>query len=65
MLKLNTPRGLPVDVPKQVFKDPSPEFDLDDAESIRAHYEANGHVVVRGVIQAKYVRLSAICGTVR
>ena len=49
MIRLKTPRGLPVDVPETASEDPSPKFELADAEGIRAYYEANGYVIVRGV----------------
>ena len=59
MIKLKTPRGLPVDVPETASEDPSPKFDLGDVKAIRDYYEANGYVVVRGVYS------SAVCKAVR
>ena len=52
MIKLKTPRGLPVDVPEVASEDPSPKFDLVDADGIRAYYEANGYVIVKGIYSA-------------
>jgi len=49
VIKLKTPRGLPVDVPETASEDPSPKFTLDDAEGIAAYYEANGYVIVKGL----------------
>jgi phytanoyl-CoA hydroxylase len=49
---LNTPRGLPVDVPETAAEDPSPKFALDDAEGIAAYYETNGYVIVKGLFPA-------------
>lgn len=49
MIKLTTPRGLPVDVPESAGEDPSPRFDARDTQGIIGYYEENGYVVVGGV----------------
>jgi len=59
VIKLKTPRGLPVDVPEIASEDPSPKFNLGDAEAIKDYYETNGYVIIRGLYS------SAVCKTVR
>ncbi len=56
MIKLKTPRGLPVDVPETLSEDPSPKFDLGDVRAIKAYYDVNGYVVVRGLFSAELCR---------
>lgn len=48
MKQLKTPRGLPVSVPEIVEEDVSPKFDISQAAEIKAYYEDNGYVIVRG-----------------
>jgi len=50
MLDLQTPRGLAAHVPETDEEDPSPRFDVADAEGMRAYYEANGYVIARSAV---------------
>lgn len=52
MKHLKTPRGLPVAVPETAAEDISPKFDISQAAEIKAYYEENGYVIVKGGIQA-------------
>lgn len=56
MIKLKTPRGLPVDVPETASEDPSPKFQSSDAEAIKAYYDLNGYVVLRGLFSETLCR---------
>lgn len=49
MILLQTPRGLPVQVPETAQEDVSPKFAFDDTAAIRAHFEEHGFVVARGI----------------
>jgi len=42
-----------VAVPETASEDPSPRFAPDDGASIKAYYEANGYVIVKGLISAE------------
>ena len=59
MLSLQTPRGLPVEVPEHDAEDPSPKFASAEMEGACAYYKDNGYVVLRGVLSAQ------VCDTVR
>lgn len=59
MLELNTPNGLSAMVPETAAEDPSPHFRMDQLDEIKAYYEANGYVVVEGVLDA------AVCDEMR
>ena len=59
MKQLNTPRGLSVDVPETVDEDVSLKFDISQTAEIKAYYESNGYVIVRGAIEP------AICNQIR
>jgi len=50
MIKLQTPRGLSVNVPETRDEDQSPHFEVHDRRAIAAYYAANGYVIVRGVV---------------
>jgi phytanoyl-CoA hydroxylase len=50
MIKLKTPRGLPVDVPETLAEDPSVRFAPGDTKAIKDYYDANGYVIVKSVI---------------
>jgi phytanoyl-CoA hydroxylase len=50
MIKLNTPRGLPVIVPEFENEDPSPKFIFDNLDDIKKYYEDNGYVIVKNLI---------------
>ncbi|QYJ00053.1 phytanoyl-CoA dioxygenase family protein [Thalassovita mediterranea] len=50
MIKLETPRGLPVDVPETEEEDPSPKFAPNDLEAAARYYEDYGYAVIRGAI---------------
>lgn len=52
MKHLKTPRGLSVDVPETVAEDGSPKFDISHTAEIKAYYEENGYVIVKGGIEA-------------
>lgn len=52
MKNLKTPRGLPVAVPETAAEDISPKFDVLQAAEIKAYYEENGYVIVKGGIEA-------------
>lgn len=49
MINLKTPRGLPVEVPETLSEDPSPRFDAAESDKIKAYYDENGYVIVRGL----------------
>lgn len=51
MIELQTPRGLPVSVPETLQEDVSARFAPDQIDEILRYYEANGYVIVRGVIE--------------
>lgn len=53
MLKLSTPRGLPVNVPEAEFEDPSPKFSVEDSESISDYYRENGYVIIKNLFPVK------------
>ncbi|MBO9711487.1 phytanoyl-CoA dioxygenase family protein [Sphingomonas sp.] len=59
MIELQTPRGLPVAVPETLGEDVSPRFAPDQAAAIRAYYDENGYVIVKGLIEP------ATCDAVR
>jgi phytanoyl-CoA hydroxylase len=59
MKQLKTPRGLPVDVPESVDEDVSLKFDISQTAEIKAYFESNGYVIVRGAIEP------AICNQIR
>lgn len=52
MKHLTTPRGLPVAVPETAAEDISPKFEVSQAAEIKAYYEENGYVIVKGGIEA-------------
>jgi len=49
MIRLKTPRGLPVDVPETQSEDVSPKFLPSQAKEFKTYYEENGYAVVRGL----------------
>jgi phytanoyl-CoA hydroxylase len=51
MKHLKTPRGLTVAVPETAAEDISPKFDVLQAAEIKAYYEENGYVIVKGGIE--------------
>jgi len=51
MIRLTTPRGLPVTVPETGAEDPSVHFAAGDT-GLRAYYEQNGYVVVSSLLPA-------------
>jgi phytanoyl-CoA hydroxylase len=53
MKQLKTPRGLLVNVPESVQEDVSPKFNISQTAEIKAYYEDNGYVIVRGGIDAE------------
>ena len=50
MIKLKTPRGLPVSVPEFEHEDPSPKFKIADLDKIKDYYQENGYVIVKKLI---------------
>lgn len=52
MIKLETPRGLPVNVPENSSEDISPKFNITDSQEIVRYYQENGYVVIKGLISA-------------
>ncbi len=50
MIELSTPNGLSAQVPENESEDPSPHFTIKDLAGIQAYYEANGYVVVNGLL---------------
>lgn len=50
MIELRTPNGLSAQVPENEAEDPSPHFSVEDLAGINSYYEANGYVVVKGVL---------------
>lgn len=59
MIRLQTPRGLDVDVPETVDEDPSPRFSIQSLGDIKRYYEDNGYVIVENVISrdnCEYIR---------
>ena len=52
MIRLTTPRGLPVAVPETAAEDPSAHFAASDGPGLRAYYERNGYVVVSSLVPA-------------
>lgn len=53
MLRLETPRGLPVDVPEADYEDPSPKFCDTEHEAASGYYRDNGYVIFKRVIDPK------------
>ena len=49
MIKLNTPRGLPVEVPETLSEDKSKRFAIHEIENIKSYYADNGYVIVQGL----------------
>lgn len=59
MLELNTPRGLPVQVPETEAEDPSPKFGIGEQAAFKRYYEENGYAIVKGLFtleQCKQIR---------
>lgn len=52
MKHLKTPRGLFVAVPETAAEDVSQKFDMSQTAEIKAYYEENGYVIVKGGIEA-------------
>jgi len=52
MIKLKTPRGLPVDVPEHRWEDKSPRFAPDALPAIREYYAECGYAIVQGLFDA-------------
>ena len=52
MIKLNTPRGLPVNVPETLNEDPSPRFLPSQLAEIKAYFDENGYVIVAKALPA-------------
>ncbi|MGO9988395.1 MAG: phytanoyl-CoA dioxygenase family protein [Steroidobacteraceae bacterium] len=52
MLELNTPRGLPVQVPEVPAEDLSPRFSRDEFAAIKAYYDEHGYVIVKSLLTA-------------
>jgi phytanoyl-CoA hydroxylase len=50
MIRLTTPRGLPVDVPEIFSEDRSERFELGDRRGIKAYYDTHGYVIVRDLV---------------
>jgi phytanoyl-CoA hydroxylase len=50
MIELQTPRGLPVQVPQDEHEDKSPKFDASDLEGFGKYYEENGYAIIRGLL---------------
>jgi phytanoyl-CoA hydroxylase len=59
MIELTTPRGLPVAVPENLTEDPSRRFAARESALIRAYYQENGYVIVKGLFP------TAVCDTQR
>ncbi len=59
MIRINTPNGIPVDVPETDAEDVSPKFAPDQLDAARAYYEAEGYVVFRGLVD------TAACDRIR
>jgi phytanoyl-CoA hydroxylase len=59
MIELTTPRGLRVQVPEYPAEDPSPKFELQEANAIAQYYRDNGYVIVRQAVAA------AACDAIR
>jgi phytanoyl-CoA hydroxylase len=53
MIELATPRGLPVKVPESPSEDPSPRFEFDDKDDIKAYYEEHGYVIVKKLFKTE------------
>lgn len=51
MIRLTTPRGLPVSVPENVSEDISPRFDAENRRAAKEYYEENGYAVFRRLIE--------------
>jgi phytanoyl-CoA hydroxylase len=49
MIRLATPRGLPVQVPEALAEDVSPRFSPHEVEKLRAYYDDNGYVIVKSL----------------
>jgi phytanoyl-CoA hydroxylase len=52
MIKLKTPRGLPVAVPETAAEDASPRFTPQQGDAARAYYDEHGYVVFRNLFAA-------------
>jgi phytanoyl-CoA hydroxylase len=51
MIELQTPRGLPVNVPETDQEDPSPKFAPDELKAAVNYYAETGYAVIRAVIE--------------
>ena len=49
MIKLNTPHGLPVNVPEITAEDPSPKFSIEELDGIKDYYIENGYVIIKNL----------------
>ena len=54
MITLNTPRGLPVEVPEFEHEDATPKFASDDIAGIKNYYAENGYVIVKSLISSDH-----------
>ncbi len=52
MIRINTPNGIPVDVPQTDAEDVSTKFGVDQIDAARAYYETEGYVVFKGLIDS-------------
>jgi phytanoyl-CoA hydroxylase len=50
MIRLNTPRGLSVDVPEILREDPSERFRANDVKALRQYYDTHGYVIIENLI---------------
>jgi phytanoyl-CoA hydroxylase len=50
VIKLKTPRGLPVAVPETIEEGPTVRFTPDQTDAIRDYYDEHGYAVVTGVV---------------
>jgi hypothetical protein len=56
MIKLRTPRGLPVNVPEDLGEDPTVRFSKTQGERIRDYYREHGYVVVEDLVARAHCR---------